>query len=90
MENHFKSICGAPIWNTKIIYSNYPDFTFCFQYTVLKWSPCFMLWLAAPFWTYMLTRRVQNNLKFSILSLLKMVCYYYFTFDLIKIHLNIF
>lgn len=60
------------VQNSKSIYSNYPDFTFCFQYTILKWIPCFVLWLVAPFWTYMLTRTIQFRLKFSLLSFLKM------------------
>jgi ATP-binding cassette subfamily C (CFTR/MRP) protein 1 len=73
MEQHFYSLCGSPIWNTKILYSANPDFTFCFQYTILKWAPCFMLWIVAPLWTYMLTRSVQHKLKFSLISLLKIV-----------------
>jgi hypothetical protein len=73
MEDHFRSICGAPIWNTKILYSSDPDFTVCFQLTILKWAPCFMLWIVAPLWTYMLTRGVQHKLKFSLVSLLKIV-----------------
>nr|QBP17584.1 ABCC1-X8-like protein [Brachionus rotundiformis]QNH67883.1 ATP-binding cassette transporter subfamily C member 1 X8 [Brachionus rotundiformis] len=71
MEKHFDSICGSSIWSTKIVYSSYPDFTPCFHYTILKWTPCLLLWLVAPFWTYMLSRKIQYKLKFSILSFLK-------------------
>ncbi|RNA37788.1 multidrug resistance-associated 1 [Brachionus plicatilis] len=71
MEKHFDSICGSSIWSTKIVYSAYPDFTPCFHYTIFKWTPCLLLWLVAPFWTYMLSRKVQYKLKFSILSFLK-------------------
>ncbi len=40
---------------------------------MLKWLPCFVLWLAAPFWTYMLTNTVKFSLRLSVLSILKMV-----------------
>ncbi|CAF0716997.1 unnamed protein product [Brachionus calyciflorus] len=73
MEEHFSSLCGSSIWNTKILYSPYPDFTACFHYTILKWAPCLLLWTVAPFWTYMLTRKVQFKLKFSFLSFLKIM-----------------
>lgn len=73
IQHHFESVCGSPIWNFKTVYSKYPDFTICFHYTVLKWMPCFVLWMAAPFWTYMLTNTVKYSLRLSILSILKMV-----------------
>lgn len=77
MEYHFISICGTPIWNHQTIYTThtYPDFTTCFHYTILKWVPCFVLWLVAPFWTYALTSNVHQKfkLKVSLLSILKTV-----------------
>lgn len=71
MEYHFRSICGSPIWNHQTVYLAYPDFTTCFHYTILKWVPCFVLWIVAPFWTYALTSNVQNKLRPSLLSILK-------------------
>ena len=32
-----------------------------------------MLWIVAPLWTYMLTRNVQHKLKFSLVSVLKII-----------------
>ena len=58
--------------NKKTIYSDYPDFTECFHNTILKWSPCLVLWLVAPFWTYMLTSKLEPGLKFSFISFLKL------------------
>ena len=80
-QKHFYPLCGSPIWDTKTVYStsvdirksHSVDFTFCFEYTILKWCPCFVLWLVAPFWVYMLTRDFEHKLKFSLVSLLKFV-----------------
>ncbi len=52
-----ESLCGSRFWDPKAIYSDQPDFTPCFHYTVLLWMPCAVLWLVAPLWIYMLTRQ---------------------------------
>uniref|UniRef100_A0AAX7SZW9 Multidrug resistance-associated protein 1 n=1 Tax=Astatotilapia calliptera TaxID=8154 RepID=A0AAX7SZW9_ASTCA len=36
-------------WN-RTWYTDNPDFTQCFQNTVLVWLPCFYLWICAPFY----------------------------------------
>lgn len=45
MDKFFSSICGTAFWNPKAVYSDHPDFTFCFQNTVLLWIPCLVLWI---------------------------------------------
>uniref|UniRef100_A0A669BLK1 Multidrug resistance-associated protein 1 n=1 Tax=Oreochromis niloticus TaxID=8128 RepID=A0A669BLK1_ORENI len=39
----------ASDWN-RTWYTDNPDFTQCFQNTVLVWLPCFYLWICAPFY----------------------------------------
>uniref|UniRef100_A0A669BAZ5 Multidrug resistance-associated protein 1 n=1 Tax=Oreochromis niloticus TaxID=8128 RepID=A0A669BAZ5_ORENI len=49
------AVCGKIIhsdcrdWN-RTWYTDNPDFTQCFQNTVLVWLPCFYLWICAPFY----------------------------------------
>ena len=71
----FESICGSQLWNNKTLYSDYPDLTVCFQQTVLKWSPCFMLWIISPLWVYMLTKQISPKLTFSYIFCIKIVSY---------------
>ena len=68
-----ESLCGSEFWNNETVYDEYPDFTFCFQHTVLIWIPCFVLWLISPLWIYMLTRQITPRLGFSWIFLLKIV-----------------
>jgi hypothetical protein len=51
----------------------HPDFSFCFQYTLLKWAAPLVLWLCAPVWIYMLTRMGKHKIKTSALLLVKNV-----------------
>lgn len=45
------------------VYLDYPDFTFCFEYTVLIWIPCCLILFGSPLWMYMITK---ENTKFKI------------------------
>ncbi len=45
------------------VYLDYPDFTFCFEYTVLIWIPCCLILFGSPLWVYMITK---ENTKFKI------------------------
>lgn len=51
--------------DSNAIYSKTPDFTFCFQYTLLIWTPCLLLWFAAPVWVFKLTKRNFFRLPIS-------------------------
>lgn len=45
LENY----CGSPFWNTSLTWNTTdPDFTPCFQKTVLLWTPCIFLCLLSP------------------------------------------
>jgi ATP-binding cassette subfamily C (CFTR/MRP) protein 1 len=62
LENVCEKICGSEFWNNETVYSDYPDFTFCFQNTILIWIPCAVLWIISPLWVYMLTRQVTPRI----------------------------
>ena len=69
----FKRFCGEEIWDNNTVYSDNPDFSYCFQNTILIWIPCFVLWSIAPLWWYMLTRTKRPKTKPSIITILKIV-----------------
>ena len=59
-----------------MIYNTDPDFTLCFQNTLIKWIPCFILWMIAPFWIFALCNKKSSPLKYSILTFIKFVKYF--------------
>ncbi|XP_075686275.1 multidrug resistance-associated protein 1-like isoform X2 [Rhinoderma darwinii] len=71
-------------WDANITwYTENPDFTKCFQNTVLVWIPCIYLWLCFPFYILYLQRNDQgyiqmfhlNKSKTAIGFLLWLVCW---------------
>ncbi|XP_050416421.2 multidrug resistance-associated protein 1-like [Patella vulgata] len=52
MAAAFEKFCdNSPIWNDSLILNNsWPQFTDCFQETVLIWVPCGWLWVTLPFY----------------------------------------
>lgn len=68
------------------VYSKEPDFTFCFQYTVLIWVPCLILWIISPIWFYMIAQQVVSyRIKLSWIFVSKNVTYrLYFFIDYIS------
>nr|QNH67882.1 ATP-binding cassette transporter subfamily C member 1 X7 [Brachionus rotundiformis] len=87
MENYLISICGSELWNPRAVYDENPDFTFCFQYTLLVWIPCLFLWCAAPFWIFTLNKRGPNKIKISYLFILKLfICTCLILIELINIY----
>ncbi|XP_013391801.1 multidrug resistance-associated protein 1-like [Lingula anatina] len=81
MAANFTEFCGSEFWNFTITWNNEvgPDFTPCFQNTVLIWVPCGLLWLALPFYSTFLKRRKGHinsnalNITRTIITLL-LVC----------------
>jgi hypothetical protein len=59
--------------NPSAIYSDNPDLTFCFQYSLLTWMPCFLLWFAAPLWVFKLTKSNPIRVNVSWLIVAKTV-----------------
>ncbi|KAK3738617.1 hypothetical protein RRG08_040275 [Elysia crispata] len=79
-DQDFSGFCDDPIWNTSLTWEGpWPQFTDCFQWTVLVWFPCGYLWLAAPIYTTYLAHlpstasgRSYSGLLLSKLTLLCM------------------
>lgn len=73
MDHHISQICGSEFWDNSTVYAEYPDFTFCFQHTVLVWFPCIIFWAISPLWMYMLTRQTTPKLPFSWVFTIKIL-----------------
>lgn len=54
-------------WNVTWYTSN-PDFTKCFQSTVLVWVPCFYLWACFPFYFLYLSRHDRGYIQMTPLN----------------------
>ncbi|XP_046361919.2 multidrug resistance-associated protein 1-like [Haliotis rufescens] len=59
------SLCnGTSVWDTNLTwYNTWPQFTDCFQSTVLVWVPCGWLWLTSPFYLYYLLNVTPTSLS---------------------------
>lgn len=71
--NRLEALCGSELYNNQTVYSDYPDFTVCFQQTFLIWIPCVILLVISPLWIYMLTRQVTSKLRINWLFVLRFV-----------------
>uniref|UniRef100_A0A2K6QY75 Multidrug resistance-associated protein 1 n=1 Tax=Rhinopithecus roxellana TaxID=61622 RepID=A0A2K6QY75_RHIRO len=58
---------SSPDWNVTWYTSN-PDFTKCFQNTVLVWVPCFYLWACFPFYFLYLSRHDWGYIQMTLLN----------------------
>ncbi|XP_076439591.1 multidrug resistance-associated protein 1-like [Babylonia areolata] len=66
--------CGTPLWDLQVTWNTTdPDFTPCFQKTVLTWTPIAFLLLLTPFKLYTLCHRKDRTIKWNCLNLLKLV-----------------
>ncbi|XP_067676618.1 multidrug resistance-associated protein 1-like isoform X2 [Haliotis asinina] len=64
---------GEPFWDTNLTwYNTWPEFTSCFQDTLLVWLPCGWLWLLSPFYVYYLTLQSNDIINLSHLFLGKL------------------
>ncbi|XP_052061601.1 multidrug resistance-associated protein 1-like [Mytilus californianus] len=72
MVQSFEEFCGGSLWDeTRLLNGNYPEFTDCFQQTLLVWVPCGFLWLSAPFYLYHLLNADGVSRPHSFLSVAK-------------------
>uniref|UniRef100_A0A1B0GFC7 ABC transmembrane type-1 domain-containing protein n=1 Tax=Glossina morsitans morsitans TaxID=37546 RepID=A0A1B0GFC7_GLOMM len=66
--------CGSTFWDAnETWYTNNPDFTPCFEQTVLVWAPCSFLWLFAIFDFYYLKASLDKNIPWNKLNISKLV-----------------
>ncbi|XP_028827470.1 multidrug resistance-associated protein 1 [Denticeps clupeoides] len=71
-------------WNTTWFTPN-PDFTQCFQNTVLVWVPCIYLWLCAPFYCLHLYCHGHGRIPVSVLFSTKLLLgFFLMSFGLVE------
>ncbi|XP_048236908.1 multidrug resistance-associated protein 1-like isoform X1 [Haliotis rufescens] len=75
MAESFKTFCGdSVIFNESLLFDNWwPEFTPCFQNTLLVWVPCGWLWLTLPFYLgYLCKVKDSKPLRVNMLNTSKM------------------
>lgn len=67
------SFCGSPFWQQNLTWNNtaQPDFTPCFQETVLTWLPCLVLWFFTPLDVINVYRSERRYIPVTLLNLFK-------------------
>ncbi|XP_048349117.1 multidrug resistance-associated protein 1-like isoform X1 [Sphaerodactylus townsendi] len=70
-----RALCGGattglgPLWDWNVTWSTEnPDFTQCFQHTVLVWIPCLYLWACVPIYLPYLHRHNRGYIQMSHLN----------------------
>lgn len=67
------SFCEGPFWDLSIVWDTPdPDFTPCFQRTVLSWLPTIVLVLLSPVELLMWRGSTAEKIPYSVLNLTKM------------------
>ncbi|KAG1678450.1 Multidrug resistance-associated protein 1 [Nymphon striatum] len=68
--------CTTPLWNESLTWNTAnPEFTECFQETILVWIPTFFLLLSVPYEACMLSHRTYNPIawNYKIISKLSLL-----------------
>ncbi|XP_023294641.2 multidrug resistance-associated protein 1 isoform X2 [Lucilia cuprina] len=66
--------CGSKFWDSnETWYTVDPDFTPCFEQTVLVWAPCAFLWLFCIFDFYYLKASLDKNIPWNKLNISKLL-----------------
>ncbi|XP_045534710.1 multidrug resistance-associated protein 1 isoform X1 [Papilio machaon] len=66
--------CGSTFWDSNLTwYTDNPEFTPCFEKTVLVWTPCLFLWVAALLEAYYILNSKERNIPWNILNISKLV-----------------
>ncbi|XP_048465619.1 multidrug resistance-associated protein 1 [Rhincodon typus] len=55
----------------KTWYTDNPDFTHCFQITILVWIPCIYIWICFPFYFLFLRYHDRGYIRMSLLNKIK-------------------
>ncbi|XP_063585006.1 multidrug resistance-associated protein 1-like isoform X1 [Penaeus indicus] len=73
-EGALDKFCGSPFWDANLTwYTDTPQFTPCFERTVLVWIPCGFLWLFAPLETHYVLQSADRLIPWSWLNISKLV-----------------
>ncbi|XP_013178006.1 PREDICTED: multidrug resistance-associated protein 1 isoform X2 [Papilio xuthus] len=66
--------CGSTFWDSNLTwYTDNPEFTPCFEKTVLVWTPCLFLWVAALLEGFYILNSKERNIPWNILNISKLV-----------------
>ncbi|XP_067624098.1 multidrug resistance-associated protein 1 isoform X4 [Eurosta solidaginis] len=66
--------CGSKFWDANATwFTSDPDFTKCFEKTVLIWGPCAFLWVFTLFDIYYLKASLDKNIPWNKINLSKLV-----------------
>ncbi|XP_012937343.1 multidrug resistance-associated protein 1 isoform X1 [Aplysia californica] len=69
-----EGICRTPLWDTNVTWdTTTPDFTPCFQKSILALIPCAFLFLMAPIRLYLLFRKRNQKIGWNWCNILKVV-----------------
>ncbi|XP_076266255.1 multidrug resistance-associated protein 1-like isoform X2 [Rhynchophorus ferrugineus] len=65
--------CGSPFWNSSLTwYTDDPDFTPCFEKTVLVWVPCLFLWCFSALEVYYIIKSKKKDIPWNWFNVLKL------------------
>ncbi|XP_042886660.1 multidrug resistance-associated protein 1-like isoform X6 [Penaeus japonicus] len=73
-EGVLDKFCGSRFWDANLTWNtDTPQFTPCFERTVLVWIPCGFLWLFAPLETHYVLQSADRLIPWSWLNISKLV-----------------
>ena len=73
-ETIVRRFCDDPLWDLNSIwYTTNPDFTTCFQQTVLTYVPAVVLLLLTPFSVWSASNSKDRKIPWTILNIAKLV-----------------
>uniref|UniRef100_A0A0L8GHH2 ABC-type glutathione-S-conjugate transporter n=1 Tax=Octopus bimaculoides TaxID=37653 RepID=A0A0L8GHH2_OCTBM len=82
------TICNDTVfWNTSLTWgtASWPQFTQCFQNTILMWIPCFWLWLCLPLYLFYIYKSSSSSIPYTFLNIAKMTfLVFLITFDIVN------
>ncbi|XP_022900245.2 multidrug resistance-associated protein 1 isoform X2 [Onthophagus taurus] len=65
--------CGSEFWNSNLTwYTTDPDFTRCFEQTVLVWIPCMYLWIFCSLEVSYILQSKRSDIPWNFLNLSKL------------------
>lgn len=68
------NFCGSKFWDANVTwYTDNPDFTPCFERTVLVWVPCFFLWVFTPMEIFYLKNSPDRLVPWSWINISKLI-----------------
>lgn len=69
--------CGSEFWNlNRTWYTEDPDFTLCFEQTVLVWVPCAFLWILMFLELYYLRASLDRNIPWNFKNISKLILHF--------------